>query len=54
MDISTIWNMFLEKIKNEFNLLGYYSIITSETEMSDKEIIDTYHNLVEIEDEYKC
>ena len=43
----------LEKIKNEFNLLGYYSIITSETEMSDKEIIDTYHNLVEIEDEFR-
>lgn len=43
----------IEKLKNEFNLLGYYSIITSETEMSDKEIIDIYHNLVEIEDEFR-
>ena len=43
----------MEKIKNEFNLLGYYSIITSETEMSNEEIIDTYHNLIDIEDEFR-
>lgn len=43
----------LEKLKNEFNLLGYYSIVTSETEMPNKDIIDTYHNLVEIEDEFR-
>lgn len=43
----------MEKIENEFKLLGYYSIITSETQMSDDEIIETYHNLVNIEEEFK-
>ena len=43
----------MEKLKTEFDLLGYYSIVTSETEMSDSEIIETYHNLVDIEDEFR-
>ena len=43
----------IEKLKKEFDLLGYYSIITSETEMSNEEIIKTYHNLVDIEDEFR-
>ena len=43
----------MEKLKAEFDLLGYYSIVTSETEMSDREIIETYHNLVDIEDEFR-
>jgi len=43
----------MEKLKAEFDLLGYYSIITSETEMSNQQIIDTYHNLVDIEDEFR-
>ena len=43
----------MEKLKAEFDLLGYYSIVTSETEMSNEEIIETYHNLVEIEDEFR-
>ena len=43
----------LDKLQSEFDLLGYYSLITSETEMSDRAIIDTYHNLVAIEDEFR-
>lgn len=43
----------MEKLKAEFDLLGYYSIITSETEMSNEEILKTYHNLVDIEDEFR-
>ena len=43
----------MKKIEEEFKLLGYYSIITSETQMSNDEILDTYHNLVTIEDEFR-
>lgn len=43
----------IDKIETEYKLLGYYSIITSETEMPDDKIIETYHNLVEIEDEFR-
>ena len=43
----------VEKFEREFKLLGYYTIITSETEMADDSIIDVYHNLVKIEDEFR-
>ena len=42
-----------EKINQEMKMLGYYSIVTSETQMTDEEIIDIYHNLVRIEDEFR-
>lgn len=50
-DLKEIIN--LDKIKDDLDLLGWYSIITSETNMSEKEIIDTYGNLVEIEDQFR-
>mgnify|MGYP003304453555 FL=1 len=43
----------MKKLEEEFKLLGYYSIITSETQMSNDEILDTYRNLVTIEDEFR-
>ena len=43
----------IDKLESELKLLGYYSIVTSETEMSDEEIVETYHNLVAIEDEFR-
>ena len=33
--------------------MGYYMIITSETDMSDQEVIDTYHKLSRIEDQFR-
>ena len=42
-----------EKLERETELLGYYTIVTSETEMLDKDIIEIYHNLVKIEDEFR-
>ena len=39
---------------NEFNaLMGYYMIATSELEMPDQEIIDKYHGLTQIEDQFR-
>lgn len=42
-----------EKIQKELELMGYYMIITSEINMSDNEIIDTYHKLSKIEDQFR-
>ena len=43
----------IEKIAEEEKYDGYYSIVTSEKEMSDSEIIDTYRGLWEIEDTFR-
>ena len=43
----------LEKIAEEEKYDGYYSIVTSEKRMSDKEIRDTYRGLWEIEESFK-
>ena len=43
----------IDKVNEDLSLLGWYSIITSETYMDEREIIDTYHNLVEIEDQFR-
>lgn len=42
-----------EKIKDYIAHLGYYQIITSETNKTDKEIIDIYHGLSRIEDQFR-
>ena len=42
-----------EKI-NAFNsLMGYYKIVTSELTMPDTEVIDKYHGLSQIEDQFR-
>lgn len=43
----------LEKIKEEEEYDGYYSIVTSELNMSDFEIRDVYRGLAKIEDTFK-
>ena len=40
----------IEKFKKSF---GYYQIVTSEVNMSDKDIIDKYHGLSRIEDQFR-
>lgn len=42
-----------DKVNEDLSLLGWYSIITSETNMNERNIIETYHNLVEIEDQFR-
>lgn len=42
-----------DKIKEEEKYDGYYSIVTSELKMSDKEMRDTYKNLSKIEETFK-
>lgn len=42
-----------DKIQKELELMGYYMIITSEINMTDIEIVDTYHRLSKIEDQFR-
>jgi hypothetical protein len=41
------------KINKFKEQMGYYQIVTSETNLSEKEIIDTYHGLSRIEDQFR-
>lgn len=42
-----------ESLRRDYDLMGYYTLATSEIGMDDREIIDTYGNLVEIEDQFR-
>lgn len=42
-----------DKINKYKESFGYYQIVTSELEMSDVKVIDTYHNLSQIEDQFR-
>ena len=43
----------VDKLKLDYELMGYYTLATSEINMDDQQIIDTYGNLVEIEDQFR-
>ncbi len=49
-DLSAILDV--EKLKQDYELMGYYTLATSEINMPDHEIIETYGNLVEIEEQF--
>ena len=42
-----------DKINKFKEQMGYYQIVTSELELSEKEIIDTYHGLSRIEEQFR-
>jgi len=42
-----------KKIQKEKEILGYHSIVTSETEFDDMEIVRKYHGLSRIEDSFR-
>lgn len=43
----------MAKLRQDYELMGYYTIVTSEIHMDDLEIINTYKHLVEIEDQFR-
>jgi transposase len=53
VDTKTLLSLDEGKIKEYFDLLGYYTIMTSETEKPDREIIGKYHGLSRIEDSFR-
>ncbi len=54
MDSRKLLSMIDDAKLTEFNdLMGYYQIVSSELEMNDQEIIDKYHGLTRIEDQFR-
>jgi transposase len=43
----------MEKIHMDMDLMGYYTVMTSEIDMPDREVIDKYHGLSRIEDAFR-
>ena len=43
----------IDALKMDYDLMGYYTLATSEIHMNDQQMIDTYGNLVEIEDQFR-
>ncbi|MBQ6348753.1 MAG: hypothetical protein IJI71_14565 [Clostridia bacterium] len=53
-DSTKLRTMIDDEKLTEFNeLMGYYQIVSSELEMDDLEIIDKYHGLTCIEDQFR-
>jgi hypothetical protein len=53
IDTSTQITLDMEKIQEYMNLLGYYTLMTSEVGKSDREVINKYHGLSRIEDSFR-
>ena len=54
LDASKLLGMIDDAKLTEFNeLMGYYQIVSSELDMPDTEIIDKYHGLTRIEDQFR-
>jgi transposase len=52
-DTETLLSINESKLKEYFDLLGYYTLMTSEVEKTDREIISKYHGLSRIEDSFR-
>lgn len=50
---ATCLSLDMEKIRAYLDLMGYYTIMTSEIDKSDEEIISKYHGLSRIEDSFR-
>lgn len=53
LETDTHLSLNLDKIREYMELMGYYTLMTSETEKTDREIIDKYHGLSRIEDSFR-
>lgn len=53
MDTKTCLSLDMDKIQEYLDLMGYYTLMTSETEKPDREIINKYHGLSRIEDSFR-
>ena len=53
IDADTHLSLDMDKIRAYLDLLGYYTIMTSEIDKPDREIINKYHGLSRIEDSFR-
>jgi len=49
----SVLSLDMDKISEYINIMGYYTVMTSELDMPDGEVIDKYHGLSRIEDSFK-
>ena len=50
---ATFLSLDMDKINTDIGLMGYYTLITSETDMPDREVMDKYGGLSRIEDSFR-
>ena len=43
----------MDKVEMDMSLMGYYTVMTSETDMPDRNVIDKYHGLSRIEEAFR-
>jgi transposase len=53
VDAVSILSLDTDKIQRDLDLMGYYTLITSELDMDEHEVIDKYHGLSRIEDSFR-
>jgi transposase len=53
VDTVSLLHLDMEKIETDLRLMGYYTIMTSELDMDEHEVIDKYHGLSRIEDAFR-
>jgi len=53
IDADTYLSLDMDKIRDYLDLLGYYTIMTSEIDKPDREVINKYHGLSRIEDSFR-
>lgn len=53
VNVNTQLSLDLDKIQEYLELLGYYTLMTSEVDKTDRQIIDKYHGLSRIEDSFR-
>jgi transposase len=53
VETKTLLSVDTAKIQDYLDMLGYYTIMTSELDKSEREIIDKYHGLSRIEDSFR-
>jgi transposase len=49
----TVLCLDMKKIQEYMDLMGYYTLLTSEIDMPDRDVIDKYHGLSRIEDSFR-
>lgn len=53
LNLQTALSLDMDKIRSYLDLMGYYTIMTSEVDKPDEEIISKYHGLSRIEDSFR-
>jgi transposase len=53
LDTVTVRSLDMKKLQEYFDIMGYYTVMTSELDMTDREVIDKYHGLSRIEDSFR-